>query len=163
MSAGFFSISGGRSARITLAVCGSLLAATLAGCGGSGDPFSYVKMSGSVKYTDGTPINAPRVRLIFVPQDVKQPDPKTFPPNGNADVKSDGTFDSETSHKPDDGLLPGKHKVLVLTQTANDMALQLLDPKYGDPALTPLLVDTANPDSFNLKVEKPTKPVGKGK
>jgi hypothetical protein len=134
-----------------------LLVATLAGCGGS-EPFSYVKVTGSVKYPDGSTIDAPNVRLTFIPQDAKSDDPKISPPQGHADVKADGTFDSVTSHLPNDGLLPGKHKVIVETRSANDMPLQLLDPKYGDATKTPLMADTANPDSFNFKVDKPTKP-----
>ncbi len=150
-----------RRASIAGAVCLVALL-SLAGCGGSGDPFAYVQAKGSVKFADGTPVNAPLVRLIFIPQDFKQPDEKTFPPKGNADVSSDGTFDTITSHKPGDGLLPGKHKVLVLTQDKMGMPLQnIVPPAYSDPAKTPVLVDTANPDSFNIKVEKPA--AGKGK
>ncbi len=160
MSARFACGMGGRSARVALASCGWLWLATLAGCGGSGDPFAYVKVQGSVKYADGTLIDAPSVRLKFIPQDAKSTDPKMTPPIGSAEVKPDGTFDSITSHTPNDGLVPGKHKVLVDTISKNEMPLRILDPKYNDVNKTPLMVDTANPDSFNLIVEKPTKPAG---
>ncbi len=144
---------------MTLAIFGSFLAATLIGCGG-GEPFSYVKVQGSVKYADGSKIDAPAIRLIFIPQDAKSADPKINPPAGNAEVKPDGTFDSVTSHTPNDGLVPGKHKVLVQTTSKYDMPLRILDPKYSDATKTPLMADTANPDSFNFIIEKPTKPAG---
>lgn len=126
----------------------------LAGCGGSKDPFSYVKVKGKVTYADGSLIPAHRIKLTF---NTESPplDAKTYARPGVAEVNvADGTFDSETSHKAGDGLLPGKHKVQVQTFDKNDRPVPLVPAKYGDPKLTPVEIDTAS-GNIDIKVEKP--------
>ena len=125
----------------------------LAGCG-SRDPFSYVQVSGKVTYEDGSLIPADPLVLTFYPQSAPL-DEKTHPRIGTALVdKTTGTFSSATSHKADDGLVRGKHKV-TLTSPADPLVPAIVSAEYTDPATTPLEVDTAVLP-FELKVRKPS-------
>jgi hypothetical protein len=136
------------------ALAGLLGLLLIAGCGGSKDPFSYVKVKGKVTYADGSLIPAHRIKLTF---NTESPplDAKTYARPGVAEVNvADGTFDSETSHKAGDGLLPGKHKVQVQTFDKDDRPVPLVPAKYGDPKLTPVEIDTAS-GNIDIKVEKP--------
>src|SRR5689334_11786753 len=82
------------------------------GCS-SGQPYDIVKVSGTVKYEDGSLIPAESILLKFVPE-AEPIDAKTHPRKGMAQVNvADGTFDSATTHKPGDGIIAGKHLVLV--------------------------------------------------
>ncbi|HEV3418652.1 MAG TPA: hypothetical protein VG056_17665 [Pirellulales bacterium] len=134
-----------------------LLAGLLTGCG-SGEPFSYVKVNGKVSYDDGTPIPAKRIQLIFITQTVQPVDAKTSPPQGKADVTSaDGKFDVVTSHTYDDGLLAGKHKVMVIPKDETGRPVEGLVPKeYRELGTTPIEIDTANLP-LEIKVKKPGK------
>ncbi len=124
----------------------------VAGCGGS-DPFGYVQVSGKVTYEDGTPIPAPNIQVTFAPQSPAI-DAKTHPPHGTAEIKEDGTFDRVTSRKFGDGIVRGRHKVLVQALDAEDRLSDAVPPDYADPATTPLEVDTADAP-FHLKIAKP--------
>jgi hypothetical protein len=123
-----------------------------AGCG-AGEPFRYVPVSGKVVYEDGSPIPVDGLTLTFYSQ-TPPVDAKTYPRPGEALVdKATGTLSSVTTHKFNDGLVRGKHKV-VLTMSGTQIPPSVVPPEYGDRAKTPLEVDTAN-QPFLLKVQKP--------
>jgi hypothetical protein len=130
----------------TLAVCG---------CGNSGDPFSYVPASGKITYEDGSLIPASDLHLNFISE--KPPvDSKTYPRVGMARVDvASGKFGTPTTHKANDGLIRGKHKVTITTLKHGQLPAKQVPPEYFDAKKTPLEVDTEVPDSFNLKVRKP--------
>ena len=131
-------------------VLGALL---LAGCG-SGDPFSYVKVSGKLTYDDGSLIRHEGVVLTFVPLS-EALGANTFPQPGIARPDpATGEFHEVTSHTYNDGLVRGKHKVLVADPTHRPLPASVVPPEYADPDKTPLLVDTAE-QPFVLKVRKP--------
>ena len=116
---------------------------------------SYVKVNGKVSYTDGTPIKATEIKLIFIPETLPTVDEQTHARAATAYLKPDGTFDAVTSHTLDDGLLPGKHKVLIfITDGRNQRIDGLVPAEYRDPAKTPIEVDTANLP-MEIKVKKP--------
>jgi hypothetical protein len=116
-----------------------LLAVVCIGCGSAG-PFEYVPVSGQVTYEDGSPIPA-GVRLIFVSQDAV-PVGTAHPRPGMANTDDGGRFDNVTSYKYGDGLVPGKHKV-VIQGTASEG--KLVVPKaYTTSEETPLVIDTAD-------------------
>ncbi len=123
-----------------------------AGCG-SAEPFHYVKVCGRVAYEDGSPIPADILRVTFIPQ-ASAADSKTHPLAGTARVGADGVFDSVTSHKPGDGLVPGKHKVTVVALDGQERPTAAVHADYADSDRTPLEVDTAN-RPFTLLVKKP--------
>jgi hypothetical protein len=133
-----------------------LLAASLAilwvGCG-SGEPFAQVPVSGKVTYEDGTPIPVDGVTLNFISQTPPR-DAKTHPRTGLATVdKTSGAFSAATTHKANDGLVRGKHKVTI-TSPGGPLPPSVVPIEYRDPAKTPLEVDTTD-QPFVLKVRKP--------
>ena len=131
-----------------LALTASVIAAS--GCG-SGSPFKYVKVSGTVKYEDGSAIPG-GCRLVFNSVDAA-PVGNAYPRPGMADVNAEGTFNEVTSYKFGDGLVPGKHKVVV--QAANERDGNPVVPKeYTNPETTPLVIDTKDVP-FEIKVPKP--------
>jgi hypothetical protein len=133
-----------------LVLCG--LAVVLgSGCGGTGSPFDYVKVTGKLTYEDGTPIPAKGIKLVFDSQ--APPVGDAHPRPGSAMVDANGDFKDVTSYKYADGLVPGKHKVSILYAT--DEAGKLLVPsEYTKANSTPLVVDTANLP-LEIKVPKP--------
>ena len=131
-----------------------LILVLLAGCGG--EPFPMVKASGKITYEDGTllPAQDNLVRLTFLPQ-TPPLDAKTHRRPGIADVNlDDGTFECVTTHRYGDGLIRGKHKVVIST-LVRQQAPEGVPPEYNDPEKTPLEVDTANLP-FHLKIRKPS-------
>ena len=136
-----------RRAWLPLVLCG------VAGCGPD-NPFDLVKVSGTLTYDDGTLIPANMIILKFEPLAAPL-NTKTHPPSGMSYVNvSDGTFDVVTSHKYADGLVRGKHRVLVSATTASGDSTKLVPDEYLDSGRTPLLVDTAE-SPFRLVVRKP--------
>jgi hypothetical protein len=124
----------------------------IAGCG-SKEPFDYTKVSGTVKYDDGTLIPAESIEVTFYPQ-AEPKDAKTHPRPGTATVNvADGTFNAVTSHKPNDGVVPGPQKVTVQTFDKNHEPTDILPPEYTNVNTTPLTVDTAN-TPFTITVKK---------
>jgi hypothetical protein len=125
----------------------------LIGCGPS-EPFDYVKVAGKVTYDDGSVIPAERLQVIFVSQ-APPLDAKTQPRPGHAEVNvADGTFDTVTSHKYGDGLVPGKHKVQVIAMDKMQRPTKAVPKLYESPATTPLIVDTADAP-FHIQIAKP--------
>ena len=123
------------------------------GCG-SGDPFSYVRVSGSVQYEDGALLDAHRITVTFVPQ-MDPVDGRLFPRSGKSEVNvSDGTFEVVTSHKYGDGIVRGKHKLLIHTYDEQNNPTDVVPPEYRDQNSTPLLVDTAETTDFRLMLPR---------
>ena len=129
----------------------AMLFASTCGCGGSTSPFSYVPVSGQVSYEDGTRIDASGMVLTFIAQEAPKVD-GAHPRPASASVDSEGRFDSVTSYKFGDGLIPGKHRVGI--SYATDKNGKLLIPKeYSSAATSPLIVDTADAP-LQIKVPK---------
>jgi hypothetical protein len=130
-----------------------LVLCSVAGCGG-GNPFDLVKVSGTLTYDDGSLIPAKMIILKFEPLAAPL-DAKTNPPSGMSYVNlTDGTFDVVTSYKYADGLVRGKHRVLVSATGASDGSTKLVPDEYVDSDRTPLRVDTVE-SPFRLVVRKP--------
>ena len=136
-----------------LAAAGGLMA-LLPGC--NKDPFAYVPVSGKVTYDDGSKIPQD-IELRFLAQSPSL-DSKTYPRAGTALVnKETGEYKSVTSHHVGDGLTPGKHAVTVLGHRGRPLPADVVPPEYASYDKTPLVVDTADKETFNLKIRKPTK------
>ena len=141
----------------TVAICRAVLAVSaafvLVGCG-SENPFDHVQIRGAVTYQDGSPIPGHRVQVTFIPQ--RDPlDAKTHPKNGYTDLGSEGQTGIITSYKYGDGVVRGKHKVVVLSLTAEDTPTSAVPKEYWSEQTTPLEIDTAD-SPFELKVRRPT-------
>jgi hypothetical protein len=70
-----------------------------------------------------------------------------------ANVGPDGKFDCVTSYKYGDGLVPGKHKVVIQTANERDGA-PIVAQEYATVESTKLVIDTANLP-LDIKVPKP--------
>jgi hypothetical protein len=127
--------------------------ACFVGCSKS-NPYDLVKVKGTVKYEDGTLIPADTIILKFEPE-AAPIDAKTFPRKAYGRVNvADGTFDTVTTHKYGDGIVVGKHKVLVVPTTNEGKMTALVPPEYQSTATTPVEVDTAD-QPLDIKVKKP--------
>lgn len=130
-----------------------LMLPALVSCCGSNDPFAYVPVSGKITYENGSLIPAARLRLTFVPQG-EAIDEKTHPRPGVAEVNvSDGTFDAVTSRRYGDGIVRGKHKVIVIALDAGEQPTDAVPAIYQSEDTTPLEVDTAE-QPFALTIKK---------
>lgn len=128
------------------------LLAGAAGC--NSEPFAMVPVSGSVKYDDGSLIEAERIVVCFAPQ-AGPLDAKTHPLPGRADVNvADGSFQQATSHKWGDGLIRGEHKVFLEVYPKPGAAPPPVPGEYQSAASTPL---TYNTDDGELAISVPKK------
>jgi hypothetical protein len=124
------------------------------GCSGS-SPYDLVDVSGTVKYEDGSLIPAKSIMLKFDPEAAPL-DAKTHPRKGFALVNvGDGTFEYATTHKHADGLVAGKHKVLVVAYAEDGKSANVVPKEYIRPDTTPVEVDT-DQLPLEIKVKKPT-------
>lgn len=122
------------------------------GCG-SNEPFSYRRITGTVKYDDETLIQADRLEVTFHPQTPPK-DPKTYPRPGVADVdRSTGTIQEITSHKYGDGVVAGEHKVTVQTYGSDGQPTDILRAEYTDVSTTPLTYSTSD-RSATIRLKK---------
>lgn len=122
-----------------------------AGCGNQ-EPFSYRKVTGTVKYDDESLIQAHRLEVTFHPQ-IPPKDPKTYPRPGigNVDLAT-GAIQEVTSHKYADGVVAGEHKVTVQTYRADGEPADHLRLEYTDVSTTPLTYRTSDgPATIRLK------------
>lgn len=137
-----------------LAAC--LLASGLPCAVGCSDasPYDLVSVSGTVKYEDGSLIPAETIMLKFEPQ-AKPLDAKTHPRKafGRVDV-STGAFDTMTTHKYGDGVVAGRHKVLIIPTTSDGKITKLVPDEYLSSANTPVEVDTTR-QPLEIRVKKP--------
>jgi hypothetical protein len=124
----------------------------LAGCSNNGDPYGYVKVSGTVTYDDGSKIPLSEMYVYFYSEAPAVGN--LHPRYGTVAVDKNGAFRNVTTHTPFDGIVRGKHKVTL--RGGNDSALpaSIVPPEYCDVKKTPLEVDTSQ-SPFQLKVKKP--------
>ncbi|MEO0530549.1 MAG: hypothetical protein AAF266_08220 [Planctomycetota bacterium] len=144
------------------AIAAALASLVIVGCG-SGDPFSYVKVSGSVAYEDGSPIPSDAIIVTFAPQ-AEAIDEQFHPRSGMAYADAQGNFDTVTSYKYGDGIVKGRHKVLVSIRggapsvtdkrTGKKVSRPLIPEIYTSLATTPIEVHTDDAP-FDLKIAKP--------
>lgn len=136
----------------------SLTIVSCLGCG-SGNPWEPVQVTGTITYDDGSPIPVESMKLYFSPQ-TPPIDSKTFPREGAVGVNvADGSFEKVTTYKYADGLIPGKHKVMVVAYggggggRGGDLSPKV--PKeYTQFATTPIEIDTAD-SPVHIKIRKP--------
>ena len=128
---------------------GVVFVALSASC--SSEPYRYVKISGDLKYEDGSVIEGESVSLVFKPQ-VEPIDEKTHPKDGIAHIEEDGKFRAATSHKFEDGIIEGTHHVLVIATGPDGKSL--VPDAYTDEETTPLKISTDDPQPFSFRVPR---------
>jgi hypothetical protein len=132
----------------------SVAALFLCGCG-FGEPYPMVRVSGKVSYDDGSLIPAERINVQFVPQ-AAPIDAKTHPRAGAAEVDpATGAFDLVTTHDYGDGVVAGRHRVLITAYGADNLPTAAIPERYRDPQQSPLVVDTDDAP-FHLKIPLPS-------
>ncbi|NCA17286.1 MAG: DUF4339 domain-containing protein [Betaproteobacteria bacterium] len=140
----------------TTALCASLLCLGLRwmiAARGS-DPYRYRSISGHIGYEDGQPIPADAIYLTFIPLGPPLR-PGVHPRCGFASVNPrDGFFASATSRKRGDGIVDGKHRVLVRALKEGVLRTDLVPKEYLDFERTPLEVD-AGSGRVELTVRRP--------
>jgi hypothetical protein len=85
-------------------------------------------------------------------------DAKTFPRAGRAELKPDGSFDSVTTWKANDGAIVGKHKVVVIAMDAKQNMTGDVPKAYTSKATTTLTAEvTGDGKPLELKIPRPAK------
>lgn len=133
-------------------VCSAIFLPLL-GCGGSGNPFDSVPVTGKVTYDDGSLIPVQGIKLYFHSEE--PPKDGMHPRPGTTSVGADGTFKDITTYKFADGLVLGKHKVSLVCQEGGKLTPKI-PQDYALPAKTPLVVEVTESGQFlEIKVPKP--------
>lgn len=70
-----------------------------------------------------------------------------------ANTDANGNFDCVTSYKYGDGLIPGKHKV-VIKSGGDQGGKATVTKEYTSESTSPLVIDTAN-SPLDIKLPKP--------
>jgi hypothetical protein len=129
----------------------------LSGCGG--EPFALVPVTGKITYDDGSLIPGTRVVVSFVPVERRTSGKDVFSGSqGELDVKT-GAIVGVTTHKYDDGTIPGRYKVTVAAIKDSGNGIQALTAavpeQYQQPQTTPLTCEVVRGQPITLKVAKP--------
>lgn len=133
--------------------------ALLAGCGPDPMPFNLVPVHGKVVYDDGSLIKTGSMTVTFNPIDAA-PVGKMTPPGAQASVNvEDGTFSEVTTRRPGDGVLLGRHKVVVISfnprADGRPVVSNAVPAKYRKAASTPLEIEVTEPNQLvEIKVSK---------
>jgi hypothetical protein len=133
--------------RLTRGLIGCSLPLAIFGLAGCGAKEAY-QVSGSVQYTDGSPITG-GVRVVrFQPTDDST---ATVRKSASADIAPDGSFTLFT-RRPGDGVFRGKYAVTfsVLTQPLGGKSL--ISAYYTDARSTPFIVEI-DEDKTDFKFE----------
>jgi hypothetical protein len=139
-------------------MAGLWIIATSAGCG-SKAPFDFVPVHGKVTYDDGSLIPADSILVTFNPIKGESMG-KIVPPGGQANVNvQDGTFSAVSSHRKNDGVAIGRHKVVVVSFKNMPGGMPApsaaVPPIYRKETSTPLEVEVDSSTEFlELKVRK---------
>ena len=127
----------------------------MAGCR-SKEPFSFVPVTGKITYSDKTPIPADEIMVRLVPlEPARNGTDVAGAATGYADGKS-GVFDGVTTHKPNDGVVPGRYRVMVVPMKDHEPN-KALAAKYFSPTESPLVIEVTRDkhDFPDLHVDKP--------
>jgi hypothetical protein len=140
--------------RITLL---AMVIGSVSGCGRE-HPFDMVQVSGVVTYGDGSVIPAERIVIRFEPLSEAVSE-REHPKAATSVVEpADGSFGELSTFSYGDGVVSGRHKVLLVAVSGGGGAganqQHLIPPEYGDVNKTPLEVDTAD-SPFKFIVPNP--------
>lgn len=140
-------------------ITATLFAPILCWCGCSSDmPFDLVPVQGKVTYEDGSLIQADSVLLAFNPA-AAATGPMT-PPGGTTQLNvADGTFAGATTRRTNDGIVPGRYKVVVVPfnkdANGNPRPSTVVAARYQKESTTPIEVEVESVDQFiEIKVSK---------
>jgi len=141
---------------VVAAVIASLVVVTRGCSGRSDDPFRYASVYGKVCYEDGALIPAKGLVLTFLPVETVS-DNKKFARPGLALVdEKTGEFQSATTRKPNDGIVYGRHRVVLGVSGREPLPDDIVPALYKNQTQSPLEVDTrAQP--FDIRIARQQK------
>jgi hypothetical protein len=129
------------------------------GCGGA--PFAMAPVGGTLSYDDGSKVPGDRIVVTFVPQGIEAQG-KAAAGAGRVEVDpATGQFETATTWKPRDGVLIGKHKVMVEAFKTGPYGHSIpngaVSADYSRPDTTPLeiVIPKGGDTNLSLKVSKP--------
>ena len=123
-----------------------LFFAALVGCGSDG----FEKVTGTVKYTDGTLPTSEMATITFEPKE-----PGSDFKGASGDIGEDGTFEL-TTIEPGDGAMPGDYIVTVKIMDGYPDIVFAVEEKYTDVSQSPLSATvTSGKNHFEFEVERP--------
>ncbi len=130
-----------------------LASCVLAGCNKL--PFELAPVEGTVKYSDGSPLDAEVMVIRFEPKDAKDPVSSRA---ATGTIKPDGTFSLMTM-KPGDGAVVGEHAVVFVFNTKYGRKDSPIDDKYKSASTTPYnkTVERGKTNRFDFEIEKKAK------
>ena len=122
-------------------------------------PFDLIPINGKVTYEDGGRIDAGSIVVTFNPVDAPTEGGVT-PPGAQAQVNvQDGAFSGVTTRRPGDGVLVGRHKVVIMSfdprADGRPVASKAVPEKYRKVDTTPLVVEISEANQFvEIKVTR---------
>ncbi|MEO2046068.1 MAG: hypothetical protein ABGX16_05785 [Pirellulales bacterium] len=127
------------------------------GCG-SDMPFDLVPVQGKVTYEDGSLIQTDSILVTFNPVNPKR-EGKMIAPGGQTYANVvDGTFAGVSSRRPNDGLVLGRHQVVVVSFASGregPIPTDAVPRKYHKMRTTPLEVEVTSSNQFlEIQVSK---------
>ena len=122
-------------------------------------PFDLVPISGKVTYEDGALIESGSITVTFNPVGAEPSGGLTAPGAQTQVNVKDGSFTAVTTRRPDDGVIRGRHKVVVLSYDprpdGRPMPNTAVPSRYRKVESTPVEVDVADPNQFvEIKVAR---------
>jgi hypothetical protein len=139
-------------------IAGLSIFAITTGCGSS-VPFDFVPVHGKVTYDDGSLIEADSILVTFNPIAAEEKG-RMVPPGGQTNVNvTDGTFSAVSSHRKDDGVAVGRHKVVVVAFKKGPNGMPVPTPAvpaaYRKESSTPLEIEVDSNNQFlDLKISR---------
>lgn len=134
--------------RSLLVGAGVILAA---GCGSS-NPYETVPARGTIKFADGSSIEAARIDVEFISQ-APPVDAATHPRPGIAAVDPQTGEFVVSPYAYGDGLILGRHRVTVVAYDEQRRPLKAIGPEYRQPDTTPLEIE-ADGAELELRIER---------
>ena len=128
-------------------LCALLLSVSLTGCGEGGP--TYVPVTGTVKYSDGTVPTGTIASINFQPA---SPTPDTKAASGS--ITPDGSFEL-TTIRPGDGARPGDYIVTVYVRDAYPAGKSLVADRFTKPGTLTATVTDSGENNFDFVVERP--------
>lgn len=134
--------------RRLLVGAGILLAS---GCGSS-NPYETVPARGTIKFADGSPIEAARIDVEFISQ-TPPVDAATHPRPGIAAVDPNTGEFIVSTYAYGDGLIVGRHRVTVVAYDEQRRPLKAIGAEYRSPETSPLEIE-ADGAELELRIER---------
>jgi hypothetical protein len=124
--------------RLTSVVGWIIVATMLSLCAGCGDGGrERVKVSGTVKYADGTVPQGEVCVIRFEPASMATGKADATTKAASGAIQPDGSYQM-TTVEPNDGVFPGEYKVTFTVKAKYDGASpNLVEPKFATAATTP--------------------------